>query len=693
MDARIGLAHDGPMSIVGVDIGGTFTDLVAYQDGAIVASKTSTVPADPTEGIAAALSIAGCDVAAMAELIHGSTIAINTVLEKSGARTALVTTEGFRDVYAIGRGTRPDAFNLFFHRPCPLVPRELTFEVRERVNAAGEVLVPVDRADVEALARTLATAGVEAVAVCFLHSYANPEHEIRVGEVLRRLCPETFVTLSHEILREFREYERTSTTVLNAFVGPRVANYLGRFESFAQRKNFAGRIAIMRSNGGTMSIGEARRQPVAMMESGPVAGMVGAGRLAQLLGIERAIGFDMGGTTAKTSLITGGIPPIEEGYVIGDPFSGQPMQLPVVDIVEVGAGGGSIAWCDDGGGLHVGPASAGADPGPACYGHGGRQPTVTDADLMLGRLNGERFLGGHMHLDRARAKDAIGVLAAKLGLTTVHAALGIAAIADAAMSLAVRAVSVNRGIDPRDTALIAFGGAGPLHAVAIAREIAIPTVVVPKLPGNFSALGMLMAQWRQDFVRTLVGELGDIRADAAMHAFAELRAAGREALARDHLTGDEFAFAADLRYRGQEHTIAVPIKEPDELTVATACTRARFNTYHDSRYGHAAPDQSIEIVNLRLVVTVPRMDNVIARWLQEPWTSQNSVPEQRRSVVFDNAIKPLDARILWRPALSAGSEIVGPAVIEEPNSTTLIGPDDRATIDACGHVVIAVSNG
>ena len=453
------------MSIVGVDIGGTFTDLVGYQNGEIITSKTSTVPSDPTEGAAQALRLAQCDVAAMDELIHGSTIAINTVLEKSGAKTALITTEGFRDVYAIGRGNRPDAFNLFFHRPRPLVPRDLTFELRERMNAGGDILVPLDLATVEALGQRLLAAGIEAVAICLLHSYANPAHEIAAGEVLRQHCPGLFVTLSHEILREFREYERTSTTVLNAFVGPRVSRYLGRFESFAQSARFAGKIAMMRSNGGTMSLAQARREPVAMMESGPVAGMIGAGRLARHLGIERAIGFDMGGTTAKTSLITGGIPPIAEGYVIGDPFTGQPMQLPVVDIVEVGAGGGSIAWRDQGGGLHVGPVSAGADPGPACYGHGGKEPTVTDADLLLGRLNGERFLGGHMKLDRALAETAVGNLARVLGLETMQAALGIATIADGAMSLAVRAVSVNRGIDPRDTTLIAFGGAGPLHAV------------------------------------------------------------------------------------------------------------------------------------------------------------------------------------------------------------------------------------
>src|SRR5579884_442846 len=468
------------MSIVGVDIGGTFTDLVAFRDGAVVTSKTLTVPADPTRGIADALKRADCDLAALHELIHGSTIAINTVLERKGAKAALVTTQGMRDVYAIGRGNRPDAFNLFFHRPRPLVPRELTFELAERMNAAGEILVPLNEAAVAALAEPLIAAKIEAVAVCFLHAYANPAHEVLAGAVLRRLLPKVFVTLSHEILREFREYERTSTTVLNAFVGPRVSRYLDRLEDFAKTSQFRGQIGIMRSNGGTMSVGEARRAPVAMMESGPVAGMIGAGRVATLLGIERAIGFDMGGTTAKASLIAGGVPPIEEGYVIGDAFSGQPMQLPVVDIVEVGAGGGSIAWCDQLGGLHVGPVSAGSDPGPACYGRGGEKPTVTDADLMLGRLNEARFLGGHMQLDRQRAEAALGELGRQLGLDAVATARGIATIVDSAMSLAVRAVSIKRGIDPRETTLIAFGGAGPLHAVGIAREISIPQVIIPK---------------------------------------------------------------------------------------------------------------------------------------------------------------------------------------------------------------------
>src|SRR6266576_534256 len=531
--------HESPgdlMNIVGVDIGGTFTDLVGCIDGRIVTSKASTVPADPTQGVADTLALAHCDMAQLSEVLHGTTVAINTVLERKGARTALLTTKGFRDVYAIGRGNRIEAFNLFFHRPKPLVERDLTFEVPERINAKGEVLTPLDAAAVEELAATLRQRRVEAVAICLLHAYANPAHERRIAEILRQAMPDLFVTSSHEILREYREYERTSTTALNAYVGPPVKKYLSRLESFLRRERFGGKIRIMRSNGGVMSIGLAQDQPVSMMESGPVAGMIGAGRLALDLSLDRCIGFDMGGTTAKTSLITNGAPAIEEGYVIGGQASGQPMQLPVVDIVEVGAGGGSIAWVDANGGIHVGPQSAGADPGPACYGKGSADPVVTDANLVLGRINPRRFLNGNMPLDVASAERAIKErIADPLHLSVADAALGIIRIADSAMSLAVRAVSVNKGVDPRDTASIAFGGGGPLHAGAIAREIFVPRVVVPKLPGTFSALGMLMASWRQDFVRTLIGRPGALDPTKVEAVFAELAKAGEAEIARDSI--------------------------------------------------------------------------------------------------------------------------------------------------------------
>jgi N-methylhydantoinase A len=679
------------MNIVGIDIGGTFTDLVGIIDGEIVTSKTSTVPADPTAGVAESLRLANCDPRKLAEVLHGSTIAINTVLERKGAQTALLTTAGFRDVYAIGRSNRIEAFNLFFHRPRPLTPRRMTFEVDERLNAAGEVIRPLDEQQVAAIAHQLREAGVEAVAVCFLHSYANPAHERLAGAVLREINPSMFVTLSHEILREFREYERTSTTVLNAYVGPRVRNYLGTLETYLRREDFGGKVQMMRSNGGVMSIRKAQEEPVSMMESGPVAGMIGAGRLAAHLGIARGIGFDMGGTTAKASLITDGMPAIEEGYVIGTLASGQPMQLPVVDIVEVGAGGGSIAWVDPTGGLHVGPKSAGADPGPACYGKGSPDPVVTDADLVLGRLNPNRFLNGGMKLDIAAARKAVHEKVGKpLGLSIEEAALGIVTIADSAMSLAVRAVSVNKGVDPRETTLIAFGGAGPVHAVNIARQIFIPRVVVPKVPGTFSALGMLMASWRQDFVRTFIGRVGSLDATTTQAALVELAGEGRAQLERDGISdeGADFRFFADLRYVGQEHTLPIRIGRAEMLTGETSALRKLFHIEHDKRYGQAAVEEQLEIVNLRLVLSAARPDTIADEWMAQQWWPTEAAGETSRKVVYDDTMEPIESRVLWRPAMNPGDVVVGPAVIEEPNSTTLVHPGDRVTVTPTGHLII-----
>lgn len=682
------------MHSVGVDIGGTFTDLVRYSESGIVMSKTSTVPSDPTAGIAECLSLADCDIPSLDELLHGSTIAINTVLERKGARMALLTTKGFRDVYAIGRGNRIEAFNLFFHRPQPLVPRDLIFEIPERILASGEILTPLDEDALRDIFRRLREAGIESVAVCLLHAYANPAHEIRIGELLRESDPDLFVTLSHEILREYREYERTSTTALNAFVGPRVRDYLRTLGRFLEKEAFSGRAQIMRSNGGVMSMAVAQEQPVSMMESGPVAGMIGAGRLARILGLESAVAFDMGGTTAKASLIRNGEPAIAAGYVIGDHASGQPMHLPVVDIVEVGAGGGSIAWLDAAGAIHVGPQSAGADPGPAAYGKGSMVPVVTDADLLLGRISAERFLGGRMALDRAASEKAMThKIAGPLGIESPEAALGVTRIADAAMSLSVRAVSVQKGIDPRDTVLIAFGGAGPLHAVSIAREIHIPRVIIPKLPGTFSALGMLMAAWRQDFVQTLFGRLDALSIDDLERTIASLRAVGLDKLERDSIdvSAAEFAFFADLRYVGQEHALSIPITGASSLVEDVRAIRAAYNAEHERRYRQSSEHEPLELVSIRLVLTAGRGDGIVEAWLSEPWRSEGAVQETHRDVIFDDASNPRRARIFWRPSLPAGFSFTGPAVIEEPNSTTLVFPGDEAVIDDTGCILITLA--
>ena len=682
------------MNSIGVDIGGTFTDLVGYRDGELVLSKTLTTPANPALGVATALELSGTALAQLDEFLHGSTMAINTVLERRGSKTALLTTLGFRDVYEIGRGNRPDAFDMNFQRPEPLVPRDLRFEIKERLNAQGQVLTPLDESQLLALGAQWQSQGIEAVAVCLLHAYANPVHEQRVGQLLRAAYPGLFITLSHEILREFREYERTSTTVLNAYVGPPVQRYLQNLRAYLQAQGLRGNIQIMRSNGGSMSLARACIEPVSMMESGPVAGMIGAGYVARLLGLPQAIGFDMGGTTAKAALIQDGVPIIEEGYFIGGYASGQPMQLPVVAIVEVGAGGGSIAWRDDAGGLHVGPKSAGADPGPVCYRRGGQLPTVTDANVVLGRLNPDRFLGGDMSLDKVGARDAIAThIGRPSGLSIEEAAQGVVRIADTAMALAVRAVSVRKGVDPRDAAMIAFGGAGPVHAAALCKEIYIPTLIIPKLPGNFSALGMLLAPWRHDWVRTLIGDLAQLQGEQVQNGFDELAHAARKQLEEDELNpvSAEWVYAADLRYRGQEHSITVGLQSPLDLVNAVPQVRQAFDQLHDQRYGHAAAQERVEVASLRLTVSLARTGDSMEAFIAEPFVPEAAQPEQVRPVIFDDPAHPLPARIVWRASLPPGTRVVGPAVIEESNSTTLLYPGDVMQVTEHGHLVIQIN--
>jgi len=449
--------------VVAIDIGGTFTDLIGFDDaaGCFVQAKSLSTPADLVQGVIDCIRKSGLAADEIDELIHGSTIAINTLIERKGARTGLIVTRGTRDVYLIGRGNRPEAYNLFFHRHRPLVPRHLTREVEERLLSSGEVHLPLDRAGVAEAARVLAAEKVEAVAVCFLHAYANPEHERIAGEMIRAALPGAYLSLSHEVLREYREFERMSTTVVNAYIGPKVGGYVESLNGSLGKLGFRGALSIMRSNGGVMTPEVARERPAAMMESGPVGGIIAAAQVGAALGSSNAISFDMGGTTAKASLVRDGEPTMAPGYYVGGYASGHPLMLPMVDVVEVGAGGGSIAWLDEVGALKVGPQSAGADPGPICYRGGGTEPTITDANVVLGRVDPENFLGGEMKLDAQGAWLGIAEKIAKpLQLDTVAAAAAIVDIAVSKMSLAVREVSVARGYDPRNFALVAAGGAG-----------------------------------------------------------------------------------------------------------------------------------------------------------------------------------------------------------------------------------------
>jgi len=675
---------------IALDIGGTFTDLVAFdgERGTIWHAKASTTPGDLSEGVGTCLSKAAVPLREASDFIHGSTIAINAAIERRGAKTALIVTRGMRDVYKIGRGNRPESYNIFFRRPEPYVPRQHTFEVEERLGPDGRVRVAYDPASAERVADALVREGVEAVAVCLLHSYANPEHELRVGAVLADRLPGRYVSLSHQILREFREYERMSTTVLNAYIGPRVSAYLTGLERLLAARGFRGRLLIMQSNGGVMSPGSARQTPVSMMESGPVGGIIAAAQVGRALGSPNVIAFDMGGTTAKASLVQDGVPAIAHGYYIGGYASGHPVMLPVVDVVEVGAGGGSIARIDEVGALKVGPESAGGWPGPICYGWGGTEPTVTDANVVLGRISPRRFLGGEMPLDHEAARRGVEQVGRPLGMSAVQAASGIVDIATAKMALAVRAVSVERGFDPRDYALLAFGGAGPLHACAIARELHIPRVIVPVLPAHFSAVGMLTADLRHDYVRTCYTPLA-LASGPELASIAEgLIADGRQRLAGEGVAGDAMRFEAflDVRYVGQEFSLQTPVGVAELAADDRSAVRAAFDRLHERRYRHHSPDEPVEIVNVRVVATGRRPKPRPA--VQASGTGQALV--ETRDILFRSDEGPTPCPVYDRARLAPGAEVAGPAVIEEYASNTLLSPGARAVRVETGELVIEV---
>src|SRR6266852_6755511 len=600
---------------VAIDIGGTFTDLIGFDDakGVFMQAKSLSTPAELVRGVVNCIRQSGVKVEAIDELIHGSTIAINTLIERKGAKTGLLVTRGTRDVYIIGRGNRPEAYNLFFHRHRPLVARRLTHEIEERLTAEGETYEPLQRGSVAKACAALKAEGVEAVAVCFLHAYGNPVHERIAGEMIRAALPDVYLSLSHEILREYREFERISTTVVNAYIGPKVGGYVKSLKSSLGEIGFRGDLSIMRSNGGVMTPEFATQCPVAMMESGPVGGIIASAQVGLALGFQNVISFDMGGTTAKASLIRDGEPTLAPGYYVGGYASGHPVMLPMIDVVEVGAGGGSIAWIDEIGALKVGPQSAGADPGPICYRGGGTEPTITDANLVLGRLDPEDFLGGQMVLDpKAAAQGIVRKIADPLKMSATAAAQAIVDIADSKMSLAVRAVSVARGYDPRGFALVASGGAGPLHVMAIAPELHIPKVIVPLYPAHFSALGMLAADERHDFIRTFYADLDGADFRQLERTVEEM--AAESAFALGNRKGAERRIHLDLRYVGQEFTLSVPVGASQIRAGDRRAIRTAFDRLYDRRYAHHSPEEPVEIVNIRLAVigkrarmTLPRL--------------------------------------------------------------------------------------
>jgi N-methylhydantoinase A len=677
------------------DIGGTFTDVAAFDEksGRLLLGKTLSTPGRLVDGISQGVEKAGTRFADAAVFLHGSTVAINTMLERTGAKTALITTEGFRDVYEIGRINRPDAYNLFFRKHLPLVERSLRFEVRERLTAEGDIHVPLDEASVHGVCDRLAALGIEAVAILLLHSYRNPAHESRVKEIVQQRLPHAFVTASHELSQEYREFERTSTVVANAFVGPRVRSYIAGIDRHLTDAAFDGAFLLVQSTGGLYESHQAQVQCIRMLESGPAAGVVGAQALCRQLELSDAVAFDMGGTSAKAGVIHRNEVLTTGAALIGGYNSALPIQIPMIDIFEVGTGGGSIAAVDETGALRVGPQSAGAEPGPACYGRGGSRPTVTDANLVLGRLGADRFLGGEMRLDVDAAERAIErEVARPLGLSVRDAAAGMLRIAATAMSYAVKAVSTERGLDAAAFTLVAYGGAGPLHASEIAREIGMGRLIVPRAPGHFCAFGMLFSDLRYDYVRTWFTRLADASFDAIDELYEAMIAEGRAALESSDVKPARVAVAraADMRYVGQEHPVTIEL--PPELFRRRdrAGIKARFDEVHRQRYGTSAPEEPAEIVSLRATVTGVMKKPAPERIERGGRAPSAAARRGTRGAYFAELGKTVRTPTFLRAALRAGNRIEGPALVEEHASTTVVLPGDKLRVDEFGNLVIEI---
>ena len=684
---------------VGVDIGGTFTDIVLrLSDGALRVSKVSSTPDDPglavIDGLADLLRASGVSPADVAEIVHGTTVASNTILQKTGARTGLITTRGFRDVLEIGRVRTPDLYDLTWEKPLPLVPRRLRLEVDERVSADGTVVTPLALDQVMAAAQRLVDAGVEVIAICFINSYANPAHEQAAERLVRERFPTIDVSASYAVLPEIKEYERTSTTVVNGYLLPVMRRYLANLASGLRRIGLDAPLLIVASNGGVVGARQAGERPAFAVGSGPAAGVMGAARLGGAIGAANLIVFDMGGTTAKASLVEHGAPTLTTEYEFREGIStssrfikagGYMLKVPAIDIAEVGTGAGSIAWIDEGGLLRVGPQSAGAKPGPACYATGGTRPTITDANVALGYLNPEHLAGGELKLDAGRARRAIeDQVATPLKMTVIEAAQGIRDVANASMARAIRTVTIERGRDPRDFTLIAFGGSGPVHACDVAAALDVRRILIPVSPGVFTAVGMLASDVEHHFVRAVGGLLGD----AAVMTRARARLEDIYTEARATLMDEGYADgdvrvtpSVDLRYAGQgsELTVSLPGGTFEDL----AALREAFQHEYTTTYGYAS-DEPLELVNVRCVAAGVRAHRLDFRGVK---VAARAVEPRRRSVHFARGAAALDTPVVPRESIGERAT-PGPLVVESYDSTVVVPPDASVLRDAFGNLVI-----
>lgn len=685
-----------PQLRVAVDIGGTFTDMAAFDEatGQLLFGKALSTHGQLVNGIQATLDSAQIDLKDGNLFLHGSTIAINTLLERNGANTALLITEGFRDIYEIGRVNRPDAYNLFFNKHQPLVKRSLRFEVSERLRADGSVHKPQDEAAVRELAKELRGQGIEAVAVLLLHSYRNPAHEQRVKQILQEELPDAFVCASHELSQEYREFERVSTAVANAYVGPRVSAYLGELEQHLSTQGFTGDFYVVQSTGGLFPSAHARRDCVRMLESGPAAGVIGAQAICAQLGMGDAIAFDMGGTTAKAGVISEGRPLTTGSALIGGYERALPIQIPMMDIHEVGTGGGSIARIETGNALRVGPQSAGSIPGPVAYGRGGTEPTVTDANLLLGRLDAEHFLGGELKLDLAGCQRQMQErIAGPLGLEPTQAADGILRIAVTQMSHAVKAVTTERGLDAGSFTMVVYGGAGPLHASAIARELGIRKVLIPYAPGYFSAYGMLFSDRRYDYVRSVFRKLDEVSFDEIEALYQGMEDEGRAALTQSGTRPEDVVIerAADMRYVGQEHAVTVDLPGAFFVDRDRSAIKRQFDDLHKVRYGTSAPKEPADLVSLRVTV-LGTMKKPPKHSVATGTATPDAGAVRATKPVYFRSSGWADTPVYIRELLLAGNAIDGPALIEEHASTTVVQPGDSLRVDELGNLQITIGD-
>ena len=674
---------------VATDIGGTFTDLVAVDDkGRTVLAKSHTTPPNFEEGVINVMKKSGIQPEEITDFIHGTTTIINALTERKGAKTGLITTKGFRDVLEIARCNRPDLFNMVFAKPRPFIPRYLRKEVRGRVNFEGKILTELEEEDIRAAVEFFKKEEVEAIAVCYINSYANDIHERRTVELIRELWPEVFVTSSVEVTREWREYERTSTAALNSYVMPVASSYIDRLDGRIKEIGCDAKEYIMQSNGGTTTFEQAKRTPINMVESGPVAGVYGSAILGKVIGEKNIIAFDVGGTTAKCSLIDGGEVKVTTEYRIErtESYAGYPIMAPVVDIVEIGNGGGSIAWIDEAGSLKVGPQSAGALPGPVAYGIGGTEPTTTDACLVTGRLSPENF-DNEVDLDAVKAaiQEKVGDA---FGMNVEEAAMSILRVAEANMFNALKLISVRRGYDPRDFTMVAFGGGGPMHCAYLAKELNIRKVVVPIAAPVFSAWGMLMTDVRHDYIQTNIRRMNEVSSEELNQMWDGLLREAHEQFAKEGVDKDQiiFHFIADMRYMGQEHTVKVkvpPVPWTDEVKEEIV---NRFHDTHEHFYTFRLPDTPTEIVNLHLVAYGRLMKPSLAPIEPQQGPVEETLKETRKVYFTDEGW--LDTPIYEREKVGSGAVLEGPVIVEETAASTVAAKGQRLMVDTYGNLII-----